>query len=55
MFRPNEIGLEAEVVKLKIVYLQHISIRLTLFTLDFWEGRGRRHNVLFIESEKFDP
>jgi hypothetical protein len=24
-------------------------------TLDLWEGRGRRQDVFFIESEKFDP
>jgi hypothetical protein len=29
--------------------------RLMLTTLDHWEGRGRRHDVFYIESVKVPP
>jgi hypothetical protein len=40
-----------------IVYLKKKgrNVRFLLTISDLWEGRGKRHNVFFIESEKFDP
>jgi hypothetical protein len=29
--------------------------RLMLTTLVLWEGRGRRHDIFYIESVKVDP
>jgi hypothetical protein len=29
--------------------------RLTLNTLDLWKGRGRRHDVFYVESVKVPP